>query len=241
MFVEIKGEVQLPGRYKIEKGERLSSVLERAGGYTKEAFLKGTVFTRESVRKMQENLIKKFVEENQQMILKQMSSLTSPFSEKGISEKAQVLKEMQQIVSLIGSKIPLGRVSIKLEEIDKLENSPYDIPLEDGDTLYIPKPPMSVSIVGGVRNSGVIVYLPGKTVDYYIEKCGGFSENADVRNIYVIKADGSAVTKFARLKKVEQGDMIIVPEKIKLRGWTLTKEIIDMLYKIVMPIAIYSS
>jgi len=238
--IEIKGEVKIPGKYSISKGEKLSSVLERAGGYTEEAFLKGAVFTRVSVRETQKKLMDELVKQQQQMILTQLSSFISPSPEKGVSEKTQVLKEMNRLISSISSKIPLGRVFIKLDEIDKLENSSYDLILKDGDTLYIPKPPMSVSIVGGVRNPGAIVYLPEKTVDYYIEKCGGFSENADVRNIYIIKADGTAVTKFARLKKVEQGDMVIVPEKIKLRGWALTKEIIDMFYKIAMPVAVYS-
>ncbi|OQX86901.1 MAG: hypothetical protein B6D55_04835 [Candidatus Omnitrophica bacterium 4484_70.2] len=239
MFVEIKGEVKLPGIYKIERGEKLSSVLRRAGGYTEEAFLKGAVFSRVSVKKMQQELINKFIHQSQQMILTQISSLSlSP--EKGISEKMEVLREMNQLISSISSKIPLGRVFIKLDEIDKLKDSSYDLILRDGDTLYIPEPPMSVSVVGGVRNPGAVVYLPEKTVDYYIEKCGGFSENADIRNIYIIKADGTAVTKFARLKKIEQGDMVIVPEKMKLRGWALTKEIIEIFYKIAMPVAVYS-
>lgn len=80
--MQIIGEVKLPGRYTIQKGERLSSVLKRAGGFTSESFLKGAVFTRVSVKRAQEENVQKFIKTQEESLLREMSLSTTSSQEK---------------------------------------------------------------------------------------------------------------------------------------------------------------
>ncbi|MFN4227327.1 MAG: SLBB domain-containing protein [Candidatus Ratteibacteria bacterium] len=237
--IEIRGEVKIPGRYSITKGERLSSVLKRAGGFKEEAFLKGAVFTRESVKKSQKEMIDKFIKIQQEMLLREIS-LTGILSGEEISKRGELLRQQKELISVLATQVPMGRVFIKLcEDIEKFENSEYDLILEDGDVLYIPKIPMSINVIGSVKNPGTIVFQSDKTIDYYIEKSGGYDEDADIKNIYIVRADGTAETKITKTTKIEQGDTIVVPTKIRFKGWQLAREIIDMFYKIALPIAVF--
>ncbi len=241
-IVEIKGEVKLPGKYTIQKGEKLSSVLKRAGGFTDEAFLKGAIFTRLSVKKAQEENINRFIKTQQEILLRETATLGT-LSEAKISTKAELLRQQKELIALLASYVPLGRVAIKLDKIEKFEGSPYDIILENGDSLYIPKPPMTINVIGSVNNPGSILWSPNRTINYYIEKSGGLTKNADIGNIFVIKADGTAVRAFlkgfrTRVEVIEQGDTIIIPEKIKMPAWEVTKDIFTMIYQLGLPLSV---
>ncbi len=231
--VTVKGEVRFPGEYIIKKGEKLSSVLERVGGFTENAFLKGIIFTREEIKKKQMANLERFKKMQYDLLMKIAISSDKP-------ESIEQLMKQQETINQLISLFPLGRISLKITEPEKLKDSPYDIYLEDGDTIYVPKKPGTVMVMGAVNSPGTIIYTPGKDLEWYIEKCGGYNNYSDKKNIIVIHADGSCQKKFVRIKEIEEGDIIIVPERAVYSKWGLTKDIIDMFYKIALPIAIYA-
>ncbi|MCM8789788.1 MAG: SLBB domain-containing protein, partial [Candidatus Omnitrophica bacterium] len=75
LIITLSGEFKYPGKYAVEKGTRLSEVIERAGGFTKNAFLDGTVYARESVRIAQQKMLKNFIDSEQRALLQEQSSL----------------------------------------------------------------------------------------------------------------------------------------------------------------------
>jgi polysaccharide biosynthesis/export protein len=241
-IVVLKGEVRLPGEYTIEHGEKLSSVLKRAGGFTEEAFLRGAVFTRESVRAVQREHIDRLIRTQEEMLLREVSLADS----ENTSERAQLLIEQRRLISLLASYIPMGRIPINLRKLEEFKGSPDDLILEEGDTLLISKPPMVVNTVGAVNNPGAVLWTEGRNIDYYLEMCGGLTRNADRRNIFVIRADGTAVSQEyqargrSALRIIDQGDTIIVPEEIKITGWRqVAKDVATIFYNIALPVSFF--
>jgi len=215
--ITISGEVVYPGKYMAAPGERLSSVISRAGGFTDKAFLPGTIFTRLSVEKYQRQMIKKFVDAEQEAILKEESSLAINLSESLSVARREMIKYRQKQLQAMESAELIGRVVIKLDSLDEFEGSFNDIELEDGDSLVIPVAPSSVQIIGNVYAQNAVTYAEGKGIDYYINKVGGFTKNADKKGIFIIKPSGEAIGKFTQAMKIERGDTIIVPEIFKYK------------------------
>lgn len=242
--VSMTGEVKFPGVYTFSKGERLSSVLERAGGFTQEAYLPGSFFTRESVRKTQQKRIQEFIEEQEQEIIRE----TARIAEAALSEAEQRQKAIttrRELITRLKAAAATGRIVIKLVSLEKLKGSEYDLELEEGDSLHVPMPPSTVMVMGRVYNPNAILYTKDKSLEYYLNKVGGPAENADKKRIYLVKADGSVLSRtqagFWGVRwepeshrwtaggfmgtKIDPGDTILVPEKYERIYWI--KEIKD--------------
>ncbi|MCM8825061.1 MAG: SLBB domain-containing protein [Candidatus Omnitrophica bacterium] len=222
--VTISGEVKFPGEYMISPGETLSSLIKRAGGFTEQAYLPAAVFTRVSVKKREKQEIEKFIMEKQATIEKEAGRIESE-EEKALIEKSKgLLKQLAQAPVT-------GRVVVCLEPWEKFAGSDADITLEDGDVINIPTKPTIVSVVGEVNHPANVLYVNGADYKYYIEKAGSFTKNADVKNIFVVKANGTATTN---LKKIEPGDVIVVGFLAKDRLGKILKDILQMLYYVKM-------
>jgi protein involved in polysaccharide export with SLBB domain len=238
--VNISGEVKFPGAYTFHKGDRLSSVLERAGGYNREAYLPAAFFTRESVRQVQEKRLREFIEEQERDMIREGSRLTEGALTKDESEQRQkVISQKRELISRLKSATVTGRVVIKLAALENLKGSEYDIELEESDSLYIPPMPSSVMVMGRVYNSNAILYNKDKSLNYYLSKVGGPAENADKDRIYLVRADGSVISRtqdslfgfrwdpdtnrWASSGFMETpigpGDAILVPEKYERIHW----------------------
>lgn len=212
--VKLEGEVARPGIYRFQRGERLSSVLKRAGGFTDKAFLKGAVFTRITVQEVEKRKLDDFIRDHEQRLLSEASQLT-PVStglarEEVVAQQAILTQRREQLL-LLASKVTLGRVVISLDELDKLEGSPNDLILEDGDSLKISQKPSTILVMGSVRNPTGILYKEDVDIQYYLNRAGGLTPEADAKGIYLLKTDGSAITGFMRLRDIEAGDVVIVP------------------------------
>ncbi|MGC8822661.1 MAG: SLBB domain-containing protein [Desulfurella sp.] len=238
-YVYIGGQVKYPGVYPITPGERLSSVLERAGGYAKDAYLRGAVFTRASVQKIQQQSIDLMINRLQQQLLASNAQTASTAVSSTTTEAAQVtLANAQALIASLRSVKASGRVTINLAPIRILKGSSEDIPLENGDSLYIPVRNDVVNVVGAVMSPGSYVYNPHYTWKDYIEMAGGYESYADTKDVYVYRANGSAVKvshglvswnpykdrwEFAAFAKEDNrlwpGDTIIVPQKIQEFPW----------------------
>ena len=211
--ITLTGQIVRPGVYPVAEGERLSSVLERAGGYTDRAFLKGAVFTRASLRKIEQEQLDNFLKAQEQRILSTASTVTIGAEKEEVAAQQQAIQARREMLRLLASKVVVGRMVVHLETPDRLKGTGDDVVLIEGDTLEVPEPPQSVLVIGSVRNSTSVQYKPGADAEYYINRVGGFSKEADKKETHIVRADGSAISSFTNVRTVEPGDSIIVPPK----------------------------
>ena len=124
----------------------------------------------------------------------------------------------------------MGRVVINLDEPDKMEGTPDDLVLHDGDTLKVPQIPSTVVVMGSVRNPTGIVHKKNMDVQYYLNRAGGVSPDGAVKETYILKVDGSAITSFTKLRHIDPGDVIIVPtsSKDKINKPALIRDVVTI-------------
>lgn len=251
--VSVSGEVKYPGTYTIKIGERLSSLIERAGGYTKRAYLRGAVFTRNSVRDMQQKALSEMIERlEREMLTSGSLQASTAVSSEEVASRTLVMEQKRKFVESLKQLKATGRMSIKLANPRLLKNTEYDIEFEEGDSLMVPMRNSVVSVIGSVMSRGSFVY--STDIDYkdYIGMAGGYSSYADEDNIYALKVDGTAkkltsgllswnssqtrweMSSFGEeIKEIEPGDTIVVPEKLERIAWLREiKDITQILYQI---------
>jgi protein involved in polysaccharide export with SLBB domain len=238
-YITIEGRVKFPGKYAISEGEKLSSVIERAGGYLGNAFLEGTIFTRESIQKLQEKRMNETLDRLQSQAAKESASV----DEAG-EDKAGMLDGINNLIKQAKQNKPIGRISLSLyHDLERFKTSKYNIALQNNDKIFIPTMNDTVSIVGEVLNQATLVYDDNLDVDEYILKAGGITELANSSHIYVIKANGEALKYqksffFSDKDKVFKGDTIVVPIKIDTTsGIKYAKDISSIVYQLAITAA----
>jgi protein involved in polysaccharide export with SLBB domain len=244
--VELAGEVRFPGTYYIFKGERLSSVLERAGGYTSEAYLRGAVFTRESAREQQQRRLDELRDTLERTVLRAASAeVQTALSPEDVSAQRQFLDAQRQLLQKLQTVRASGRVVIRALPLDELRGTQWDVVLEDGDALTVPKTPQTVAVVGEVYNPTSLLWEPdNRRVEHYLQKTGGPTPDAEARRIYVVRADGTVVSPGSansgnwwspgiRSLELLPGDTVLVPEKvIRVPFMKELKDITQVLFQI---------
>ena len=242
-WAAVSGEVRYPGRYRIRRDETLASLLKRAGGFSENAFLDGIVFTRESLRESRLTELKKFIEGEQNNRLQEQMSLGTGFAQ-GSQQGAlpKLIEYQQNLLKEAEENEFLGRLFVRVESMEALEKK-GDFPLEDGDTVFVPLVPSTIQIVGNVYRPGLQLFKDGIPLEYYLRKAGGLTQHADSTKLYVVRADGEVTNRFTRLKGVQRGDTIVVPEKIsyKTAKGTLIKDTISVLYQVGLGAVLVSS
>ena len=245
--VTLSGEVQFPGVYAVKSGERLSSVIARAGGFTKDAYLKAAQFTRASTQKAQQEAIDKLIEDLELEVAQKSQQVGAALDKEDVEANKELIASRRALITQLKKTRAKGRVIIRLAETGGISGTVADVLLEDGDRLDVPKKMNVVNVVGRVYNPTGVVYDPARdTVGYYLQLVGGPTESADRDHIFLLKADGSVVTKdsagtgfFAfgdrglMSARVEPGDSILVPEKlVQTRLMKDVKDITQILYQI---------
>lgn len=238
-YVEIKGEVMFPGKYIIKKSEKLSSLIERAGGYRPGAYLKGAVFTRESVRQLQQENINAAIERLEQAFLSHSTtSIEGALSSEAAAQQKAANEQKKALIAKLKSVSAKGRLTLKLTDPAALKKTHFDIELEDKDTLVIPPIQNSISVMGSVFNQNSFIHDPGNDVNSYIKLAGGFTKDADKSAVYVLKVDGSAEGKSQEgwgfmSRKLDAGDTIVVPQELEKTAWMKEiKDVTQILYQI---------
>ncbi len=192
-FVIVSGEVAFPGSYVLlTVGERLSDVINRAGGATGHAYLRGATLTRvmnEEERKVQQATLRLAKNANEQ--------------EGEIDLSDVVLSDTYS-------------VGIELDKALARPGSEYDVILREGDRLFVPEMLSTVRVSGNVVYPNTVMYVPGKPLSYYIEAAGGYGFRAARNKTTIVYMNGTS--KRATLgAKIEPGCEIIVREKPKRR------------------------
>ena len=245
--VTLAGEVQFPGIYAAHKGERLSSVVERAGGFTNGAYLKAAQFNRLSTQRTQQEAIDKLIDDLEVEVAQKGQAVSGALDREDVEANKQLLEARRSLIAQLKKARAKGRVVIRLTSADQLKGSTADILLEDGDRLEIPKKTNVVNVVGRVYNPTGVVYDPAHdTVDDYLKMVGGPTESADRDHVFLLKSNGSVVTRenaeggfFSTGRqgllstRVDPGDSIVVPEKLlETRLMKDVKDITQILYQI---------
>tara|TARA_R110002126_G_scaffold10245_45_gene46622 strand:- start:7415 stop:10150 length:2736 start_codon:yes stop_codon:yes gene_type:complete len=205
--ITLAGEVRFPGTYKVRQGERLSDVIQRAGGLTDNAFAFGAVFTREQIQKKEAAQMEKLLEQ-----------LKSDVATRALStERAQATpKDSMYLLRELGKIEPVGRLVINLEQI-VAQNPLYDLAVEDQDMLHVPRYNRAITIVGEVQYAGSHRFDGALSVEDYLNLAGGFRKRADDDRVYIVRADGSVALPdsggwFSSNKtSLLPGDTLVVP------------------------------
>jgi protein involved in polysaccharide export with SLBB domain len=229
-YVTLTGEFVFPGVYPIYKGERLSSVIIRAGGFTDKAYLKGAKFTREIVRKLQQQRMDEALERAQEVVLnKKATSISASVSKEELDATKASLDALERGIAILKTKKAEGRMIISLVSAEKLVGSPSDVELAGGDLLIVPPDPDSVNVLGSVYNPTTALFEPWRNVGYYLDKVGGPTSEGDTDEMYLVKADGTVYSKNQAgsfffyngflSSYVDSGDTIVVPQKLDKTAW----------------------
>jgi protein involved in polysaccharide export with SLBB domain len=184
--IKLTGEVANPGQYSIQAGENILDIINRAGGYTSEAYFQGAVFLREDVAKSQKEAFGRSADQLENTIVDVITNNAT----NNISESTLV--PLSSLITKLRLEEPLGRMVVDLDSL-KLRTDPIaNFSVKHGDSLYIPKRPSFVSIVGEVLNATTVGFNPDLTVDQYIELSGGLNDAADKDKIFVILPNGKS-------------------------------------------------
>ena len=248
--VAVYGEVTYPGVYTIGPGERLSSLIERAGGFSLNAYTRGAIFTRESVKKAQQqqidDMVQRFEKDLLAVGLNELSSALTPEETRMLQMEAQ---QKSRLLQALRDTKATGRITTMIAAANVLRGSAYDLELEHGDRLYVPRNPSTVQVIGSVLNPSSFVYDRNLSYKQYILMAGGYSLEASPERVYVLKADGTAMRTKASARAttpwvkefnqdiewnlIEPGDAIVVPQKIEsYRGLRQTRDYVDIIYKV---------
>jgi protein involved in polysaccharide export with SLBB domain len=247
--ISIRGEVEHPGTYGIQPGEKLSSVVERAGGFTSQAFPYGALLTRREVREVE---MKSRVELVERLKAQQVSLKGLPESDEDQKNaKLTAIAQTETTLTQLQSTAALGRVVIHINpEVKDWRGKPADVSIRDGDTLVIPKKAEYVLVSGQVYNPTAVGYRPGHSARWYLSQGGGITPLADKKAVFVVRADGSVIASKNNSgglfsgdplsATLRPGDSIVVPEKapkIGNKSWQNTLQTAQLLSSIAVAVA----
>lgn len=259
--IELTGYVKAPGVYVHREGMRLYDLLKAAGGFREKAYPQGLIIFRESVAAMQRARLRQAMVQMQATLAKEEAAMLQAElvpSEKAARQEAfetrrrllQLMEKVEVTGRIIGLQVP--------NDLEALRNSSSNILLEPGDRIYVPKEPSSVLVFGEVNNPAAVLYQKGLKIEDYIRRAGGYTKYADIKGIFIIRANGEAFSgegaveaiswdpqkkrfvlgRYGQLLAYEPqpGEAIIVPTKIKvpLMWRPLIRDVTQILYQSVL-------
>lgn len=224
--VELRGEFVFPGKYTIQRGETLSDVIQRAGGFTDFAFVNGSVFTREKLKELERENLRKLTENLR------LEIASKSLTDDGVSTS---YAEAQQMLNDLTNLDVVGRLVVDLPRA--INDEEYDVLLEQGDILYVPSKKNSVNVIGQVQVTSSHIYDNQLTANDYIKLSGGAKQRADLDRVYIIAANGSVRVlqddswfSSSINHSIKPGDTVVVPlnadYKSKLTLWSTGTQIL---------------
>ncbi|HLV33323.1 MAG TPA: SLBB domain-containing protein [Chitinispirillaceae bacterium] len=207
--IKLSGQFVYPGNYILFEGECLGDLIKRAGGLKEDAYLAAAVFTRKSVKELETKHLNEY---SKQMEMDLLSYSTEMAAKENSNDLQEALSQQIEMKQKIEKKEKSGRVIIDMRKKENYQN----FILEDGDELFVPRKPNTISVIGEVFNPSTFIFEPSNPfVSYYLNAAGGLKKSSDKKQIYIIKANGSILTKKKVLNtNIEPGDAIVVPQKI---------------------------
>ena len=229
-YVKLEGEFVASGTYSVLSGETLRHLLARVGGFTGDAYLYSSQFTRKSTQRVQQQRLNEYADS----LDAQISVLSSTNNARAISDRDSAAinasaAEARQAVARLRRIVPLGRIVLELKPDSHDLNSIPDLPLEDGDRFVVPRTPSTVSVEGQVYSANAFVFDPSRRERDYLRQAGGPDRQADKKRIFILRADGSVYSR--QYGNVDHatlfpGDTIVVPPQLAHRA--LLRDLVDI-------------
>lgn len=235
VFVRIEGEVNVPGVYQMTAGDTLQTLIAKAGGPTSSAYMFGTAFYREEVRKEQQENLQRAADRLEAQMRSEESTQAANLRALSGTEAAAATAQLEAERKIAQERInrfrklqPTGRIAFGLDPYDRSFAHLPQVTLKNGDRLVVPSKPAFVHVFGAVNVEASPLWKPNTRVSDYL-KMAGTAVDADVDNVFVLRVDGTVVSSdsqgwfFGKIGGVEvmPGDSIVVPEKFdRQTAWT---------------------
>ena len=243
--ISLEGEFVFPGTYAFDKGENLSSVIQRAGGFTDEAFVDGSIFLREALKIREQQELDRLAKVlNDDLNADRLRDANSNIA----VDDAQLTLQRNAIEALASAEAQ-GRLVIPLMKI--VNFSVDDVALKTNDRLLIPKFSQEVTVIGEVQRPTSYLYDASFSQADYLMQSGGIKPSADKRGIYVVKAGGQVIMPtrgWFRFRSAQAnigpGDTIVVPldtDDTRIRGIPLLAEVSTIIYQLALGAAAVNS
>jgi protein involved in polysaccharide export with SLBB domain len=196
--VRVEGEVAMAGVYTLSPGETLRDLVARAGGLTQNAYLYGAQFTRESTRREEQKRYEDFLNQLDREMAESAATVSNRVisPQQALAAQTSVTGQHELIDRL--RKVPIdGRIVLDLDPASRGVKALPDLPLENGDRLYVPSRPSTVNVIGAVFEQATFLYEEDLRVSDYLKKAGGSMRSADRGRMFIVRADGSVVSRSA--------------------------------------------
>jgi protein involved in polysaccharide export with SLBB domain len=239
-YVRVSGEVKKSGVFQIRKGESLRDLMFRLGGVTDNGYVYATQLKRESVKRAQQlrldEIAERFERESERSAAQRLADTTDT---NALAIQQAELERQRNMARQMRTIKAEGRIVLELQDGGAQVKHLPDLPLQDGDSIHIPRKPGTVDVLGAVFQQNSFIYLPRRTVRDYISLAGGETATADGSEIYLIRADGTARSgrnsgwvRGLGGVPINAGDTIVVPEVSGRTSWMQTfKEWTTILYQ----------
>ncbi len=235
-YVQLEGEFAAAGTYGVQPGETLRQLVQRVGGFTKDAYIYGSQFTRESTRVIQQQRLNQYTQELERRIkLAEANSVNNALNPQDEVANIAGLQNARAVVMQLHQLSATGRIVLDVKPGAQSITDIPDLPLEDGDIFVVPQVPPSVDVFGSVYTQNSFLYDRRMRAGDYIRKAGGGTRTADTGRSFIVRADGSVVSRqysnalfagtFSAIQ-LNPGDAIIVPERVDKRP--LLRNLVDV-------------
>lgn len=227
IFVRVEGEVKVPGVYQMTASDTLQTLIAKAGGPTSNAYMFGTAFYREEVRKEQQANLKRAADRLEAQLRSEESTQAANLRALSGTDAAAAAAQLETERKIAQERLvrfrnlqPSGRIAFGLDPNDRSFAHLPQVTLKNGDRLVVPSKPAFVHVFGAVNVEASPLWKPNTRVSDYL-KVAGTAVDADVDNVFVLRVDGTVVSPdsqgwfFGKIGGVEvmPGDTIVVPEK----------------------------
>lgn len=242
--IELRGEFRFPGTYTVRRGETLSSVITRAGGFTELAFPEGSVFTREFLKEREAQQIETLA----RRLESDIATLAVQTAQLPDSKSAEALSVGRSLLQQLRNTIPTGRLVIDLPKLMANAGDPHqDVTLREGDVLVVPMRSEEVTVLGEVQYATSHRFDPVLARDDYIAQSGDLTPRADGKRIYVVRANGAVIADgtsawFRDSAPMKAGDSIVVPlDTQRLPTLAQWSSITQIIYNLAIAVAAVNS
>ncbi|NYF78210.1 SLBB domain-containing protein [Granulicella arctica] len=235
-YVRLEGEFKAAGTYSVAPGETLRQLVARAGGLADNAYLYGSQFTRESTRVLQQQRLSDYAADLDRRIkLAEANAANNALNPQDEVANIAGLQNARTVAMRLSQLKATGRIVLNVRPDSSTIADIPDLPLEDGDAFVVPQVPLSVDVFGSVYTQNSFLYNSHKRAVDYIREAGGGTRTADVKRSYIVRADGSIISRqfssalftgnFDSIH-LHPGDAVVVPEQVDKRP--LLRNLVDI-------------
>ena len=238
---EILGGIKKPGIYSFRPGDTLAMIIERAGGYTDDAYPPAGKLYREDAAKLQKEY---FTQSYQKLITYIATKGDTPATVSSLTSSPN----LEYILAEIRNIEPNGRVLTEFNLGKIKKDASLDTYLRADDRIVIPRYSSEVTIVGEVQLSGSKSYTAGKDFNHYVDLAGGFARFADAKKVMIIEPNGNAYlaesnrSLFSSSRDIMPGSIIYAPRNLgKVDGISLASTLAPVMSSIAISLASLNS